>query len=121
MKKMEQQLQAIAVEEITRAGWTPDRLLPHVLVKDYATAVGLKGAVVRADEMKSEGKIWLNGSYWSEGNNALSACFAFIPVSADKDAVITQVKAFLAEVDQRIAGTYAVKLLNGRKEHAVTP
>jgi len=111
-EEMIQQVQNLAVEEFTRAGWKGDRLLPHVLNKVYATAVGPKEATVRADVVHASEMNWLNAVYWSEGRNVAATCYAFLASTADKEVVISKVERFLADVERAIAGTYAVKLLH---------
>ncbi len=115
-EEMIQQVQNLAVEEFTRAGWKGDRLLPHVLNKVYATAVGPKEATVRADVVHASEIVWLNAVYWSEGRNVAATCYAFLASTADKEVVISKVERFLADVEKAIAGSYAVKLL-----HPLTP
>lgn len=111
-EEMKLQVQSVAVEAFTRAGWKGDRLLPHVLNKVYATAVGPKEATVRAYLGQASDLVWLNGQYWSEGRNVLATCHAFIPSTADEVEIISKVETFLADVELAISGTYAVRLLH---------
>ena len=108
-KQMNQQVQKLAVKRLAAQGWVSDRLLTHVLSKEYASAVGNKRASARVD--RSGTGYWLSGEYWSEGGNILSCCSRTIPSSTDKEAVNSLVDAFLVDIEKRISESYAVRLL----------
>ena len=111
-----QRVQRFVVEELTRLGWVSDRLLPEVLSKAYATAVGPRSATIRADPVVDDECVVLSGAYWSEGRNALDPCITSIPSCADRESVVDAVMQFLAETERTIVGTYAAKLL--RRVHS---
>jgi len=117
------QIRAAAIERLVRQGWTPDRLLPDVLVKRYATAAGARQAVIRVEARNGfdsanarirlpELAIWLTGEYWSEGRNALDACFSLVGAHASPEVILRKVDDYLGDVERRIAGSYAARLLH---------
>ena len=111
-EQMNQQVQKYAVARLTEQGWRSNRLLTHVLTKEYATEVGFKSATARIDESKPRNGYWLSGEYWSEGNDALSCCGRLLQSSMDKETVIEMVDAFLVDIEKAISKTYAARLLH---------
>lgn len=105
--------QTVAIEAYVRAGWKQDRLLPHVLTKDYATAVGLKQATIRVDmlDVSSAAFLWLNGTYWSEGRNVLEPHTRLIPACLDHRLLHHKVAEYLIWLEHAIQESYAVKIL----------
>ena len=92
-------------------GWTilsPDG---HTAIayKHFATAVGEKVAHVYLTA--GDGNRTLQGDYRSEGRNILEPRGQLIPLTASADQVKSLVVAFLTDIDNAIAESYAVKLM----------
>ena len=80
--------------------------------KDYATVVGTKQAIAYLEgDRSSDPNLALKGQYYSEGRNVLEPRSVLIPKASSVDAAIELARAFAAGVDERVAQTYAVKLL----------
>lgn len=105
-------IKALVVHRLVNVfGWKPDRLLDNLVSKAIKTAAGGRSAglwVAYSQESKS---FWMHGEYWSEGNNALSTCFAIIPETASEAEVSEKVDEFIKSVEDRINNTFAVRLL----------
>ncbi|BBN90741.1 hypothetical protein [Azospira sp. I09] len=110
-EQLKQQVLAIIVGKMIDAGWTVLGTAPKVMNKFFATAVGPKEAQIRIDE-GSEEKWWVNGWYWSEGNNVLAAMDIYIPSDMDPELVALKVDAYLVDAEMRIGSSYAARLLH---------
>ena len=113
MKKdaLKQQVLSIIVGKLTDAGWKEIGTAPQVMNKRYATAVGCKEAQIRIDQGSND-KWWVNGWYWSEGNNVLAALDLFIPSVMGPALVALNIDAYLVDVEMRIGYSYAARLLH---------
>ena len=110
-EEMKQQVLATIVERMTVSGWKRMDTVSRVLNKFYATAVGRKEAHIRIDDGSDE-KFWVNGWYWTEGNNALASGDLFIPSDMDLELVALKVDAYLVNAEMRIGSSYAARLLH---------
>lgn len=110
-EQLKQQVLAIIVGKMIDAGWKVLGTAPKVMNKFFATAVGQKEAQIRIDE-GSEEKWWVNGWYWSEGNNVLAAMDIYIPSDMDPELVGLKVDAYLVDAEMRIGSSYAARLLH---------
>jgi hypothetical protein len=110
-EQMKQQVLAIIVGKMIDAGWKELGAAPKVMNKYFATAVGRKEAQIRIDE-GSEEKWWVNGWYWSEGNNVLAAMDLYIASDMDPVLVALKVDAYLVDAQMRIGSSYAARLLH---------
>jgi hypothetical protein len=102
-------MKSIVTEVLTQCGWSAFGG-PALALKSFETAVGEKQAAVHlsaGDEFNRT----LSGTYESEGRNALSASSILIPVNADQDTVRRLAAKFAKQVDDDVAQTYAVRLL----------
>lgn len=110
-EQMKQQVLAIIVGKMINAGWAELGTAPQVMNKFFATAVGRKEAQIRIDKGSSE-TWWVNGWYWSEGNNVLAAMDLYIPSDMDPELVALKVDAYLVDAQMRIGSSYAARLLH---------
>lgn len=110
-EQMKLQVLATIVGKMIDAGWAELGTAPQVMNKYFATAVGRKEAQIRIDE-GSEEKWWVNGWYWSEGNNVLAAMDLYIPSDMDPELVGLKVDAYLVDAQMRIGSSYAARLLH---------
>jgi hypothetical protein len=110
-EQMKQQVLAIIVGKMIDAGWKRMDTVSRVLNKFYATAVGRKEAQIRIDDGSNE-NLWVNGWYWTEGNNALAAGDLFIPFDMDQELVALKIGAYLVDAEMRIGSSYAARLLH---------
>lgn len=108
------EIREIAAEQLANHGWTPwtgpnDYV---VATKPVQTAAGERSVtawLIPGDEythaiMKAE--------YTSEGRNALATEWHPISDAANRDQICAIVDKYVADVEQVIAGTYAVRLLS---------
>lgn len=110
-EQMKQQVLAIIIGKMIDAGWKRMDTVSRVLNKFYATAVGRKEAQIRIDD-GSNANLWVNGWYWTEGNNALAAGDLFIPFDMDQKLVALKIDTYLVDAEMRIGSSYAARLLH---------
>lgn len=110
-EQKKQKVLAIIVGKMIDAGWKRMDTVSQVLNKFYATAVGRKEAQIRIDDGSNE-NLWVNGWYWTEGNNALAAGDLFIPLDTDQELVALKIDAYLVDAEMRIGSSYAARLLH---------
>lgn len=107
------------MDKIVQQGWEIDRIIRYVATRMYGTAVGSKQASVRLSFDKEFHQYWLRAEYWSEGRNALSTCFATIPVDAADALIDAELRKFFKQVNDTVSQTYAARLqARGIKEAA---
>ncbi len=115
MNKELMQRQACVAQALVRNGWQqrPDSRQDGV-TKDYMTAVGRKTAIVNfflvGSETNPDPKIWICGTYQSEGRNVLESSNAYVRPSTPLEEIPEMVERFLASVEKAIAETYAMRL-----------
>lgn len=81
--------------------------------KMYLTAVGEKEAQAYvADYGPTSDVVLLTGTYWSEGRNCLEPYPVAIQKTSTESTIFGMVKLFVSQADERVAETYAAKLLN---------
>lgn len=95
-------------------GWITDRIVRNTVTKMFMTVVAPKQADIWIAYSRESGCYVLTGQYQSQGNNALSTCWAWIPATAGEDEIAEAVDDYLARVDHAIDQTYAVRLLKHR-------
>lgn len=103
----------LAREDVKNAleqhGWAP--VAGTIFAKKtFQTAVGEKVASAWLTGGDSFNRT-LSGDYLSEGRNVLESCGVLIPHAARFDMVLDYVSHFSKLVDDAIAGTYAVRVL----------
>jgi len=107
----DQALRAAIVAQLVAAGWTALERSTAIAIKTYDTAVGPKDAhVYLADFGSSETNYVLQGEYYSEGSNVLSARGILIPKNAEPAAVKTLTERFAVGAEQEILDSYAKRL-----------
>ena len=115
MNKELMQRQACVAQALVRNGWQqrPDSRQDGV-TKDYMTAVGSKAAIVNffllGSETNPDPKIWICGTYESEGRNVLESSNAYVRPSTPLEEIPEMVERFLACIEKAIAETYAMRL-----------
>ena len=109
--ELKQQVLAIIVGKMIDAGWKELGTAPQVMNKFFATAVGRKEAQIRVDAGSND-QWWVNGAYWSEGNNVLAARDIWIPFDLDQKVVALKIDAYLVEAEMKIGSSYAARLLH---------
>lgn len=100
---------SVATKLVAGHGWRASAGTALAL-KSYATAVGPKDAqayLVRS----GDGRFVLTATYYSEGRDVLSTVRVPTDVTMEDEHLDLAVKAFSAEIDARVADTYAVRLL----------
>jgi hypothetical protein len=109
----DQALRAAIVAHLVAAGWTALERSTAIAIKTYDTAVGPKDAhVYLADFGPGETNYVLQGEYYSEGSNVLSARGILIPKDADPAAVKTLTERFAASAEHAVLDSYAARLLH---------
>ena len=109
----DQALRAAIVAHLVAAGWTALERSTAIAIKTYDTAVGPKDAhVYLADFGPGETNYVLQGEYYSEGSNVLSARGILIPKDADPAAVTTLTERFAASAEHAVLDSYAARLLH---------
>jgi len=109
----DQALRAAIVAQLVAAGWTAIERSTAIAIKTYDTAVGPKDAhVYLADFGSSETNYVLQGEYYSEGSNVLSARGILIPKDAEPAAARTLTERFAAGAEQAVLDSYAARLLH---------
>lgn len=103
----------LIIECLAARGWIADRIV-SAATKDFMTAVGPKQATVWVAYSRSSACHVLTGQYQSQGNNALSACWSWIPATACESEIANAVDEHLAKVEHAIGETFAVRLLKHR-------
>lgn len=102
-------IQAKFVAALVARGWYPDSVRIDVAFKDYDTAAGGRTAVVYCRQ-NNDGDHVLTGSYWSEGHDALSTCWARFRPGADEATIASEIERFAAEAEKTIGQTYAMRI-----------
>ncbi len=95
-------------------GWTADRIVKNTVTKIFTTVVAPKQADLWIARSREADRYLITGQYESQGNNALSTCWAWIPFTAGEREVVHAVDDYLARVEHAIGETYAVRLLKHR-------
>ncbi|CAN7773337.1 hypothetical protein LJR290_007647 [Variovorax sp. LjRoot290] len=102
-------IQTLFVSKLVSLGWYPDRVRIDVASKDFDTAAGGRTAVVYC-RVNSDGDHVLTGDYRSEGNNALSTCWALLRPGTDEATVAGEIDRFATSVEKAVAETYAMRI-----------
>lgn len=109
----DQALRAAIVAQLAAAGWTAIERSTAIAIKTYDTAVGPKVAhVYLADFGPGETNYVLQGVYFSEGSNVLSARGILIPKDADLTAAKTLTERFATGAEETVMDSYAARLLH---------
>lgn len=101
----------LIIGSLVARGWAADRLVKNTVTKMFITVVAPKQADIWVAHSRESDRYVLTGQYESQGNNALSTCWAWIPATAGKDKIAEAVDDYLTRVDHAISQTYAVRLL----------
>lgn len=104
-------LKALIKLELFKNNWIPSdySALAH---KVYNTIVGEKEAqAYLMDFGDEEGRVLLQGTYYSEGRNILAAHAVSIPKNANFEQIEKLVKVFTERTDEVVGQSYAVRLL----------
>lgn len=99
------------MQRMAQQGWQIDPVWGCLATKDFATAVGPKQASVWLTDDREFPRYWLHGSYYSEGRDALAACYGIIPAIAEMADIDALVDQFLTDVAHTVGSTYAARLL----------
>ncbi|MFJ1470147.1 ADP-ribosyltransferase-containing protein [Massilia orientalis] len=109
----DQALRAAIVAQLVAAGWAAIERSTAIALKTYDTAVGRKDAhAYLADFGPSETNYVLQGEYYSEGSNVLSARGILIPKDADLAAAKTLTERFATGAEAAVLDSYAARLLH---------
>ena len=107
----DQALRAAIVAQLVAAGWTALERSTAIAIKTYDTAVGQKDAhVYIADFGPGERNYVLQGEYYSEGSNVLSANGVLIPKDADLATAAALTERFAAGAERDVLASYAARL-----------
>lgn len=107
----DQALRAAIVAQLVAAGWVSLEKGTAIAKKTYRTAVGLKEALVYlADFGPNETNYLLQGEYYSEGRNVLSAEAVLIPKQGETAAVMRLTDRFAAAAEKSVLESYAARL-----------
>lgn len=99
------------IARLAQHGWHKDRIV-DAFTKTFETVVAPKQATVWLSFDRSVDCWWLaNGDFTSAGENVLATCHATLPVGAPQNEAEQTIDAFVAEMEQKIAGAYSVRLL----------
>lgn len=102
----------MAVSHFERHGWKmvgkPLTARADVM-KTFDTAVGPKDAFILIH--LRDGEISFDGYYQSEGRNVLESSTLYVEVSKGSDAMRDCVARFVRDAEERIANSYAAKLV----------
>lgn len=110
-KVLERDLLGLIIECLVARGWTTDRIVKNTVTKMFETAVAPKQADIWVARNRESDRCVLTGQYESQGNNALSTCWAWTPFTASEQEIAHAIDDYLAKVEQAIGETYAVRLL----------
>lgn len=109
----DQALRAAIVAQLVASGWTALERTTAIAIRAYDTAVGRKDAhVYLAGFGPTEPNYVLQGEYYSQGSNVLSARGILIPKDADLAAAKTLTERFAAGAEQAVMESYAARLLH---------
>lgn len=109
----DQTLRAAIVAQLVEAGWTAIERSTAIAIKTYDTAVGPKDAhVYLADFGPSETNYVLQGEYYSEGSDVLSARGILVPKDADLATANTLTERFATDAEAAVLDSYAARLLH---------
>ena len=100
------------LQVLATLGWEPADRIVDTASKYFDTAVGEKAAVAYVRVNDKDKICLLTGEYQSEGRNALSTTFSFIPVDADEAAIEQAVVKWAEEPDEPVGETYAMRLMD---------
>lgn len=107
----DQALRAAIAAQLAAAGWVLLKQTTAIAMKTYPTAVGPKDAhAYLADFGPSERNYVLQGEYYSEGSNVLSAHGLLIPKDADLATASTLTERFAAGAEKAVLESYAARL-----------
>ena len=109
-------LQAIAAQVLAEHGWIPV-VGVAASQKVFQTAVGDRVATAQLGPFDSERcNCTLQGSYLSEGRNALEPQGVLIPWSASPGEIVKLATKFAQQVDVAVGETYAARLLSNERQ-----
>ena len=91
----------------TDRGWRGDYILKNIATKHYPP----HHATVRVHLDADNRQYYLKGEYFSQGVNVLALCSAFIKESSTADEVSAILCDFLADAEQYINTSFAVRFL----------
>lgn len=99
------------IQTLLEQGWSAE-IFTAIASKNDATAVGTKQAHAYLESGRSsDPNLVLKGVYYSKGRNVLEPRSVLIPKASSVDVAIELTRVFAASVDERVAQTYAVRLL----------
>jgi len=96
------------VSWLVTAGWKADRVLKNLVTKTY----GPNHAALWIYNSSQNDQYWLNGSYVSEGRNALENCYCSVDPLAGTQIMDAQLSTFLADAERHIHSTFAIRFLS---------
>lgn len=108
-----ERIELVVMAQLLQAGWEKRRTMHEAALatKEYLTAVGYRQAQAYLGDWPSSNVAVLRGSYWSEGRNILEPLWETISVEADSETIRRHVDRFVAELEGRVAESYAMKLI----------
>lgn len=110
-KVVERDLLGLIIGCLVACGWTTDRIVKNTVTKMFETAVAPKQADIWVARSRESDRYVLTGQYESQGNNALSTCWSWIPFASSEQEIAHAIDGFLAKVEHAIGETYAARLL----------
>lgn len=103
------EIKKLVTAGMVAAGWTS--LDSTALAsKMFETAVGPREALTYLSSGDEYNRT-LSGTYYSEGNNALSSHSVLLPLDASAETVVKLVASFASNADIVVSKTYAAHLL----------
>jgi len=108
-----ERIESAVTARLLQVGWCGRWTMHETALarKLYLTAVGYKQALVYLEDWPNSNVAVLTGDYWSEGRNILESLRETISVEADGETICRQVDRFVAQLDAKVAESYAMKLL----------
>ena len=104
------------VDCLAQHGWVKDRVV-DAFSKTFETVVAPKRASIWLSFDRECDRWWLkNGEFTSAGENVLAGSFAIFPTGMPHDEIEDTVAAFVAGMEDSIAGAYSVRLLGQRAQ-----
>lgn len=98
------------IARLAQHGWQKDRIV-DAFSKTFETIVAPKQASVWLKFDHVLNCWWLaNGDFTSAEENVLAASHAIFPVGTPQNEIEQTIDAFVAEMEQKIAGAYSVRL-----------
>lgn len=100
-------------QSLTDQGWIALNSVA-IATKGYATAVGRKQAYVFVSYWANE---WVvTAGYDSQGRNILESLRVTLPETANADTIREAIAEFSADIDARVAESYAVRLIRNEPQ-----